>query len=259
MYKKRVHKPKQSSRFFVCALLLLVICVVGISVYLLVSRDVSNLKGDSENKSGTSFNGHAAETLVPDSVTSSIGSTSVDDNTAIIDFSPYGTGKDWSSLTVEEKLNILKVCFPSGKYWNHRNMNAPGDTFLCVSGTPCSHSQNGYVFCNQYQGTMRNLFPDFSGIQCFGYASLLSDLLFGTDAPISEHQDIERIRVGDHIRFLYAEHSVIVTEVGRDENGMLYIFVTECNSDYENCCISWGRRITQDELTNIWICTRYPD
>ena len=106
---------------------------------------------------------------------------------------------------------------------------------------------------------MRDLFSEFSGIQCFGYASLLSDLLFGVDAPISEHRDIERIRVGDHIRFLNAEHSVIVTEIGRDENDMVYVCVTECNADYENCRISWGRRITKAELTNMCVYTRYPD
>jgi len=257
MQNKRAFKSKWFNRIFICAVLLLIICVIGISVYLSVAEDKSDLRNDSQTI--PPLDDYIAEDLIFDSPTSSIEAPSVSDDMKTIAISPSDTEGSWKTLPVKEKLIILESCFPSGKYWNHKNMQAPGDSFLCLSDTPCNHSLNGYVSCNQYQGTMRDLFPDFSGIQCFGYASLLSDLLFGTDAPISEHQDIDRIRVGDHIRFLYTEHSVIVTEVCRDKNNMVYIYVTECNSDYETCGISWGRRITQDELTNILICTRYPE
>ncbi len=231
MYRKHVFRKKWINRIFMCTVLLLLISVIGISVYLIDSKDTPDSKGNMQIDTDTEPNAHTTEESV----------------------------KNWECLSVEEKLKFLEGQFPSGKYWNHRDLQVMGDTCLCISGVPCEHNQNGYAFCNQYQGAMRDLFSDFSGIQCFGYASLLSDLLFGADAPISEHQDIERIRVGDHIRFLNAQHSVIVTEIGRDENDMFFVCVTECNADYENCRISWGRRITEDELTNMWVCTRYLD
>jgi len=237
MHRKCVLRKKWINRIFICTALLLLISAIIIPVYLAVTEDTYDSKEDMQR-----------------------------DVDAVQDDPEFETSADFGdvekqpkSMSVEEKLKILEGQFPSGKYWNHRELQDMGDTCFCISDVPCEHSRNGYEFCNQYQGAMRDLFSDFSGIQCFGYASLISDLLFGVDAPISEHQDLERIRVGDHIRFLNAEHSVIVTEIGRDENNKLYVGVTECNADYENCRISWGRRITEDELTNIWVCTRYLD
>lgn len=238
MRKRRVYRKMQSLYLRVCILLLLLVCVTGAAVFCVVDRAGSSDAADSELQACDSLCDCAAV-----------------ENTKL---SANDTEETWVLMSVEKKLDILREVFPSEKYWNHREMSAPGDTFLCVSDAACDHSQNGYRYCNQYQGAMRILFPDYSGVQCFGYASLISDLLFGADAPVSEHQDIDRIQVGDHIRFLFDEHSVIVTGVERDEEGcVLYIYVTECNSDYENCRILWGRQIPREGLINIRICTRY--
>lgn len=107
-------------------------------------------------------------------------------------------------------------------------------------------------------------FPQYgTEMQCLGYASLISDLLFGTDAPISMHHDFSKVRVGDHLRLYLWEHSMVVTEVGTDESGEQYVYVTEVNADYENCQIQWGRKFTQQDLRRLgdilYIYTRYSD
>ena len=52
--------------------------------------------------------------------------------------------------------------------------------------------------------------------QCLGYASIISDLLFGYDAPITEFYDFDELRIGDHIRMGWYEHSMIVTDIDWD-------------------------------------------
>ena len=70
------------------------------------------------------------------------------------------------------------------------------DPALSITDTPCAHSADGTDTCNTYKGALLAEFPEFSGIQCFGYASLLSDLLFGTDAPVTEvNADFETCRI----------------------------------------------------------------
>ena len=68
------------------------------------------------------------------------------------------------------------------------------------------------------------------------------------------------MRVGDHIRLIDLEHSVLVTETGTQADGSRYVRVTEVNADYESCKIAWGRTITEDELYGTAeILTRYGD
>lgn len=117
---------------------------------------------------------------------------------------------------------------------------------MCVTDTPCNHSVYGYGNCNIYNGLMDDFFPQYGDeTQCLGYASIISDLLFGYDAPITEFYDFDELRIGDHIRMGWYEHSMIVTDIDWDTDT---ITVTEVNADYENCQISWGRQITRSEL-----------
>ncbi|MFQ8638876.1 MAG: SH3 domain-containing protein [Acutalibacteraceae bacterium] len=159
-----------------------------------------------------------------------------------------------------EKLKSLALYFEDGLYWNCAGAPADADMF-CVTGTPCVHSVEGYASCNTYSGKTDAYFPEYSdGTQCLGYASLLSDLLFGTEAPVTIHYDFDRVRVGDHIRLIDLEHSVLVTETGTQADGSRYVRVTEVNADYESCKIAWGRTITEDELYGTAeILTRYGD
>ena len=130
---------------------------------------------------------------------------------------------------------------------------------MSVTDTPCAHRHNGYSYCNVYSGAMLDFFPSYTSLrQCLGYATLISDLVFGTDAPITEYSDFYDLRIGDHIRLFYYEHSMIVTDIDWETET---ITVTEVNADYENCQISWSRQFTRTQLQRMegWIryFTRY--
>lgn len=165
-----------------------------------------------------------------------------------------------------EKLSNLSLYFEDGSYWNHIGTGKTwsDETLFCITDMPCTHSYRSYTYCNVYNGALSAFFPQYgTEMQCLGYASLISDLVFGTDAPISMHHDFSKVRVGDHLRLYLWEHSMVVTEVGTDENGEQYVYVTEVNADYENCQIQWGRKFTQQDLRRLgdilYIYTRYSD
>ena len=157
---------------------------------------------------------------------------------------------DLAEQSVQTRLELLEDYFPNGMYWNHVGVDTSEMTAdeiaMCVTDMPCNHSVNGYENCNVYIGLIDDFFPQYGDeMQCLGYASLISDLLFGYDAPITEFYDFDELRIGDHIRMGWYEHSMIVTNIDRDTD---IITVTEVNADYENCQISWGRQITRSEL-----------
>lgn len=182
-----------------------------------------------------------------------------------VDIPLFATGDELVEQRVRERLEMLEEYFPDGMYWNHIGVDTSEMTdeeiALCVTNVPCDHSVYGYGSCNIYNGLMDEFFPQYGDeMQCLGYASLISDLLFGYDAPITEFYDFDDLRIGDHIRMGWYEHSMIVTDIDWDTET---ITVTEVNADYESCEISWGRQITRDELMrmegDLTYYTRYTD
>ena len=135
-------------------------------------------------------------------------------------------------ITEEEAaatLESLRDTFPEGSYWNHVGVE-DWDEFT-VTDSPCQHDLYWDAYCNTYTGGIQELFPQFEPMeQCLGFAALLSDLVFGEDAPVSTFTDYTQLRVGDNIRLELTEHSMVVLTV--DGEG---ITVVECNSDYEHC------------------------
>ena len=81
-----------------------------------------------------------------------------------------------------------------------------------------------------------------------GYVGLLSDLTFGTDAPIYSHGNFDKVRPGDHVRLVLWDHSMLVTRVCKDENGRTYFYATDVNADYDTCMIQWERKFTKEEV-----------
>ena len=148
-------------------------------------------------------------------------------------------------ITEEEAaatLESLRDTFPEGAYWNHVGVE-DWDEFT-VTDSPCQHDLYWDAYCNTYTGGIQELFPQFEPMeQCLGFAALLSDLVFGEDAPVSTFADYTQLRVGDHIRLELTEHSMVVLTV--DGEG---ITVVECNIDYEHCRISWDRFLSWDQL-----------
>lgn len=132
------------------------------------------------------------------------------------------------------KIKQLKKKFPDGKYWNHVGRKKFNSN--TVTNKPCRHyGVRGLYNCNYYYC------PDGAlGLQCYGFAWKMSDLVFGKKAKIKKHYSFKKCQVGDVIR--YRGHSVFVTKKYKN-----YIVVGECN--YGNTCIiKWGRKIYKSEL-----------
>ena len=164
---------------------------------------------------------------------------------------------DISQEEVLDALEALRDVFPEGWYWNHVGVE-DWDEFT-VTQYSCQHDLYWDTYCNTYVGATQTLFPQYYPLeQCLGFASLLSDLIFGEDAPLTVFYDYSQLRPGDHIRLELTEHSMTVLSV--EEDG---ITVVECNSDYEHCRISWDRFLSWDDLASysyeMECITRYED
>ncbi len=88
----------------------------------------------------------------------------------------------------------------------------------------------------------------YVGLGCVAFAYILSDAAFG-DLPFSQHNDQNRIRVGDILRVNNNTHSVIVLEVRPTE-----LVIAEGNY---NSSIHWGRTLQRNGLVTDYIMTRY--
>lgn len=125
-----------------------------------------------------------------------------------------------SNLTDKEaykKIIKLKSRYPEGKKWTNDN----------------SH-RSGYRI----------------GYGCAGFAFLVQDEVFGEQAKKYQYDTFEwdSLRVGDHLRIynsIGGEHSVIVLTIEDD-------FITICEGNY-NSSIHWGRKMTMDELGDVFI------
>lgn len=155
-----------------------------------------------------------------------------------------------------KKIILLQNTFPNGKYWNHMGQDAsnPEETnnIFSVTDIPCNHYQNGEAFCNAHYGKSDELYPyKATCSQCRGFASLLSDLIFGEDAPVRYFEDYAELRVGDQARIDGDYHSVFIIDK-TDE----YVIVAECNSDLQTCQIQWGRKILRENMAG-WYISRW--
>ncbi len=168
--------------------------------------------------------------------------------------------EELSEEGIRERLAELQEQFSSGKYWNHCGYElSPGEeSWSIITETPCDHDLLGTEFCNSYHGATGEFFPFYDDLQCLGFSSMLSDRIFGADAPVFMHRSYERLRLGDQIRLTGENHSMLVIE--KWEAG---IAVAEVNRDYNTCEISWGREIDRQTLEDyreeIEYFTRYSD
>ena len=165
-----------------------------------------------------------------------------------------GSSESLFQAAFREKLAELREKLPQDKYWNHPD--DPGiawgqETPWHVTDIPCDHWEDGEIYCNFYYGAHKAFFGGMD--ECLGFASLVSDQLFGEAAPIHVFHDLSLLRVGDHIRLYEYEHSMIVTALTPDR-----IQVAECNENYQDCRISWNRTMSWEEFDNYsWDATYY--
>lgn len=161
---------------------------------------------------------------------------------------PIGWIEDFNGLMI-----TLQKIFPEGSYWNSREQSLwMSKNIFNVSNTPCNHSLDGELYCNTYNGRSDEVYPyESSSVQCRGFASMLSDLVFGEDAEVRVFEDYDEIRIGDQARIDGDYHTVFIIDKTDD-----YVIVAECNRNLENCQINWGRKILREDLTG-WYITRW--
>ena len=148
-------------------------------------------------------------------------------------------------LEFNQTLVELQLKFPKGAYWNHSgsDINSTGITY-----TPCNHYIFGEKYCNKYNGKSTLACGFTYGTQCAGFASVLSDTVFGTDSNANKFYNYDDIKIGDQARINNNSHTVFIIDK-TDE----YVVVAECNADYKTCIINWGRKIPRSELAGFYI------
>lgn len=146
----------------------------------------------------------------------------------------------------KEQTALLEAEFPAGSYWNHKGMDKD---YLGVTDSPCNHHDLGPLYCNTYTCASATACGWEYGTQCAGFAGLLSDRIFGKDAPVYKFYDYDAIRPGDQARINNNYHTVFILEK-TDE----YVVVAECNAGGMNDCkIAWGRVIPRDKLGGFYL------
>ena len=148
------------------------------------------------------------------------------------------------SEAFRKAIEALKLEFTDHSYWNHDEGGDP----LGTTAVPCDHTQSGIARCNRYESVSTRALGTGYGMQCAGFAGLLSDRVFGTDAPARLFEDYDALRPGDQARIENDTHSVFILEKTDD-----YCIVAECNAAMNNCRIDWGRKIPRDEMQGVYI------
>lgn len=153
---------------------------------------------------------------------------------------------------IKNKLNQLRSKFPHGKYWNSNGLDPDVDSSDKVTNNPCKHRGpvEGWSYfgsegdhCKGYTGVTA------SGSQCYGFASKISDEIFGEDPVVNVHDDFDKAKIGDNIRV--NGHSMIIIEKSKD-----YVKVVECNYG-DTCIIKWDRKVYRKSLNGAEYTTRY--
>ncbi len=160
-----------------------------------------------------------------------------------------------SEQNVLAKIEEIKKTYPDGMFWNH--MGTDEDNYeegkSYVTSEPCNHNKNNTKFCNIYRGKSNEAYPyAVAGRQSVGFASLLSDLVFGKEAEAYSFTEYDKVRVGDQARIDDDTRTVFIIGVYKD-----YIEVAEVNYDGASCQINWGRSIEKSKLGDAFYISRY--
>jgi hypothetical protein len=101
---------------------------------------------------------------------------------------------------LEQRISAIQNKYPAGYFWNS---GPPSANFPHVSEVPCNHRENVRMCIGQ----------------CAGYAHLISNEVFGTNAPRVSVANVGSVRQGDYVRYSNRpghNHSVFVIRVIRE-------------------------------------------
>ena len=182
---------------------------VGKTKKLKASDKQGKVKWSSKNKSIATVDGKGNVTAVGPGETTITAKDKKTGETVTCKVRVYTLKSPSKVKSILQKQQSGK--YPEGKAWTNANPNG------------------GYLW--QCAHTI--------GYGCYGFAAIMSDKIFGTEAPLVTHKSFAKIQAGDHIR-IGDYHSVI----GMERNGDV-LTVAEGNF---NSSIHWGRQITKSEL-----------
>jgi len=151
-----------------------------------------------------------------------------------------------------KSIEELRVMYPDGKFWNHMDVGEESAESAGYTEIPCNHNENYNDYCNAYIGKSNDAYPyAVAGRQSVGFASMISDYIFGEEADAYSFTEFENVRVGDQARIDSDTHTVFIIEK-TDE----YIIVAEVNAD-GTCEINWDRKIEAGALKDALYISRY--
>lgn len=161
--------------------------------------------------------------------------------------------KDQWTEYFNQKLTELMERFPSGRYWNRADVEEQETVaYDHISDKSCNHNSNGNKLCMIYEGRSNEAYPyKVAGRQSVGFASVLSDIVFGKELSAYSFTDYASVREGDQARIDNDTHTVFVQEK-TDE----YIIVAEVNENGNDCIISWGRKLVKSQLKGAFYIRR---
>lgn len=244
--KETIIKKQYVAVIFFLGLMLVMVIRMGKNIK--TSEIKSSIEMKTQDELGEKFAAEYIGFNMDDSASESGVETEVETVSESEEASDYQYPSGWLD-SFSDKVEELKQMFPSGKYWNHMDVESDGTDYLMVTDIPCNHTENGEAYCNLYNGMSDDayVYKDTS-TQCWGFASYLSDYIFGSDAAAKRFYNYDSLRVGDQARIQGDSHTVFILEKTDD-----YVIVAECNDDYETCMISCGRKIMREDLQGYYI------
>jgi hypothetical protein len=155
---------------------------------------------------------------------------------------------------LEKRITDLQHKYPDGYFWNNHTADSQ---FPQVSTTPCNHNTDRPRQCKG---------------QCAGYARLISNEVFGENAPRITVNNVESVRQGDYVRYSNRPnhgHSIFIIRVERPGEiigynrstgqhiyaSQLTWIVTDCNW-WSNCIVIWNRRFDPARFVTEFIANR---
>ena len=161
--------------------------------------------------------------------------------------------KPYENMSSDDKFTVLRNIFKSGTYWNYKGLDSSIVTSftnterLVFTTTKASASAKGNTDCViKYKTDLakQNGWGEY-GIQCFGFACMLQDFIYGKDTEVNKLTNLsyKDIKAGDHLRLTGKIHSQYVLKT--TDKG---IYVAECNADYHTNLIMWDKFYSWDTV-----------
>lgn len=171
--------------------------------------------------------------------------------------------RDYEAWIAEFETIIegIKTQYPEGMFYNsvgvsnndEENPNSQTGNVTSITTSECNHELYGTKYCNEYHGKSNDAYPyAVAGRRDVGFASMISDLIFGKEAEAYIYYEYDDIKVGDQARINNDSYTVIILEKTDD-----HIIVGGIDYETNICRIMWEKKIKKNELSSAFYVSRY--